>query len=68
VRWAGGAFLEVVMGDWIEALESIASTLEITGEPLSDTQKLCMGGTLAIWLEKAYREGMKDMVNRAGVE
>lgn len=46
--------------DYMKAIDTIAETLEKLGEPLTETQRLSMAGSVAVWLEKAYNEGIKD--------
>ncbi len=47
---------EILM-DYSEAAESIARTICKVASPLSEKQKLALVGAVAVWLDKAWREG-----------
>ncbi len=46
--------------DYSKAIDSIARTLQVLGEPLSEAQRLGMAGSVAVWMEKAYQQALQD--------
>ena len=51
--------------NYMDAIDNISEVLEKLGEPLTETQRLGMAGSVAVWLEKAYNEGIKDCTSLA---
>lgn len=48
--------------DHIKALNIIASLFERIGEPLTETQRISLAGSLAVIIEKAYIQAGQDIV------
>lgn len=46
--------------DYNKVIESIASTLEKLGSPLSEDQRIVMAGAVAVWIEKAKADQRND--------
>lgn len=44
--------------DYSEAAKSVAETIAKGSKPLTEAQRLVMAGAMAVWLEKARKEGL----------
>ena len=50
--------------NYTDVSKSIAAVTEKIGEPLSPLQELVLVGSIAVWLERARRQGQMDVQGR----
>ena len=44
--------------DYSKAADAVAETIAKCGKPLTDDQKMLMAGAMAVWMEKARKDGI----------
>ena len=46
--------------DYVKAVDVIANTLERLGVPLTEAQRIGVSGSVAVLLEQAYQQGLRE--------